>query len=285
MPDEPQNSLPEQPPAGQTPPPDALIVAQTAQAYAESIVDTVREPLLILRADLRIQSVSRSFYRTFRVTPQETEGCLIYELGDGQWDIPALRDLLENILPQNTRFDDFEVTHDFPGLGVRTMILNARRLYREGNHTQFLLLAIEDVTERRAREAERQALIDRLNAELMHQARIARALQRPLLLETAEDAFPGLAVATIYTSAWEEAEVGGDFFDAYALSDGRVALAIGDATGKGLAAAARAQECKDVLRAFLRLYPYYSPFIPAAALNLLTVTIETSVCRSNSPAP
>ena len=254
-------------PVDELPPPTAQAIAETAQAYAESIVDTVREPLIILRADLRVQSASRSFYRVFGVTPEDTENSLIFELGNGQWNIPALRALLETILTQNTRFDDYEVTHDFPDLGKRTMLLNARSVFLAGNHTKFLLLAIEDVTDRLAIEAERQALVDKLNAELTRQTRIARILQRPLLMETPDDAFPGLSVATIYSaSRTEEAEVGGDFFDAYALADGRVALLVGDSTGKGIAAAARSQECKDVLRAFMRLYPYHAG-VALARLN------------------
>ena len=119
---------------------------------ADSIVDTVREPLLVLSADLVVRRANRSFYRTFAVTPEKTIDRLVYDLGDGQWDIPELRSLLEEVLPQNTSFDGFEVTHDFPAIGRRVMLLNARRLYREPNNTQFVLLAIEDVTERKRLE-------------------------------------------------------------------------------------------------------------------------------------
>ena len=129
-----------------------------AKAFAESIVDTVREPLVVLDADLRVQSANRSFYQTFQVTPEETTGRLIYELGNGQWDIPALRELLEKILPQNTAFNDFEVEHEFPAIGRKTMLLNARRVHREGDRTELILLAIEDITERKqAEEARREA--------------------------------------------------------------------------------------------------------------------------------
>lgn len=119
---------------------------------ADSIVDTVREPMLVLSADLVVRRANRSFYRTFAVTPEKTIDRLVYDLGDGQWDIPKLRSLLEEVLPQNTSFDDFEVTHDFPTIGRRVMLLNARRLYREPNNTQFILLAIEDITERKRLE-------------------------------------------------------------------------------------------------------------------------------------
>jgi PAS domain S-box-containing protein len=116
---------------------------------ADDIVDTVREPLLVLNADLRVRRANRSFYRTFHVAPGDTEGRLVYELGDRQWDIPALRRLLEEVLPQNTAFDDFEVAHDFESIGRKVMLLNARRVYRESNRTESILLAIEDITERR----------------------------------------------------------------------------------------------------------------------------------------
>jgi PAS domain S-box-containing protein len=128
------------------------LAIQDARDYAENIVDTVREPLLVLSADLRVRSASRSFYQTFRVAPAETVGRLVYELGNGQWRIPALRQLLEQMLPDGAAFQDFEVNHDFPGIGARVMMLNARRMYRERNHTELILLAIEDITERRRAE-------------------------------------------------------------------------------------------------------------------------------------
>ena len=118
-----------------------------AKQYAESIIETVREPLIILDANLKIISANQSFYRTFKTKPKEIEGKYIYEIGNRQWDIPELRKLLQEILPKNTSFDNFEVEHDFPRIGKRTMLLNARRIYREGKKTQMILLAIEDITE------------------------------------------------------------------------------------------------------------------------------------------
>jgi len=136
---------------GMTQADDALRGART---YAESIVDTVREPLVVLDADLRVLSVNRSFCQTFQVSPEETENCLIYEIGNHQWDIPSLRAPLEEILPKNTSFHDFEVDHEFPTIGQKVMLVNARRIYREGNRAMMILLAIEDITERkRAEEA------------------------------------------------------------------------------------------------------------------------------------
>jgi len=132
--------------------------AQEAREYAESIVDTVREPLVVLDADLRVISANRSFYQTFQVTPEETEGQLLYGLRSRQWDIPRLRELLEGILPENTAFDDLEVEHEFPTIGRRTVMLNARRMYRQAQESQSILLAIQDVTERvQAEEALRES--------------------------------------------------------------------------------------------------------------------------------
>lgn len=143
------------------------ISVEEALEYAQDIVDTVREPLLVLDAKLRVLSANRSFYRVFRVSPGETEGWLVYELGNYQWDIPQLRELLEEILPQNTNFEDFEVEHKFNVIGRRVMLLNARRLYNQTNKTQMILLAIEDITERKRIEKaliqEKEKLQEALN--------------------------------------------------------------------------------------------------------------------------
>jgi len=123
------------------------------EAYAQDVVDTVREPLLILDSSLRVHSANGAFYQTFHVSAEETENQLIYELGNGQWDIPDLRTLLEDIVPTSSVFNDFELEHDFPVIGRRVMLLNARKL-RQGSHAELLVLAMEDVTERRRAEAE-----------------------------------------------------------------------------------------------------------------------------------
>lgn len=117
------------------------------ETYAQNIVDTMREPLLMLDTSLRVRSANRAFYQTFQVSPEETEGRLIYELGNGQWDIPALRTLLEEIIPTSSVFNDYELEHDFPIIERRVMLLNARQL-RAGIDTEILVLAMEDVTER-----------------------------------------------------------------------------------------------------------------------------------------
>jgi len=120
-----------------------------ALEYAESIIDTIREPLIALDQDLRVVKVSRSFYEVFKVKPEETVGQLIYDLGNKQWDIPKLRELLETILPQKATFDNYEVEHDFTTIGRRVMLLNARQIHRVLGKERIILLAIEDITERR----------------------------------------------------------------------------------------------------------------------------------------
>ncbi len=123
------------------------------ERYAQDIVDTVRKPLLILDTALRVRSANRAFYETFAVTAPDTEDHLIYELGNGQWNVPALRTLLEEIIPRSSVFNDFELEHDFPAIGRRVMLLNARKL-KAGDHGELLVLALEDVTERRRAEEE-----------------------------------------------------------------------------------------------------------------------------------
>jgi PAS domain S-box-containing protein len=125
------------------------LAAEEARRYAESIVETVREPLLVLDADLKIISANRNFYRTFKVIPGETLGSFIYDLGNKQWDIPILRKMLEETLPKEEAFDDFEVDHNFQDIGHKIMLLNARRIYRKDIGVKMILLAIEDITERK----------------------------------------------------------------------------------------------------------------------------------------
>ena len=111
--------------------------------------------------DLRVIAASRSFYSVFKVSPQDTQGRLLYELGDGQWDIPRLRLLLEKIIPEQGVMEDYEVEHEFPGVGHRTMRLNARQVFYEGGADTTILLGIEDVTGQRASERERRSCYGR----------------------------------------------------------------------------------------------------------------------------
>jgi two-component system CheB/CheR fusion protein len=117
---------------------------KTARDYAEGIVETVREPLVVLDGNLRVRKANQAFYKTFQVTQEETEGRLLYELGNYQWDIPQLRSLLEEILPKNNSFQDFRVEHEFPVIGKKIMLLNARRIAGASDKPRMILLAIEE---------------------------------------------------------------------------------------------------------------------------------------------
>ena len=124
---------------------------QEARDFAHSIIATIREPLLVLDGELRIVSASRSFYETFPAAPAETEGRLLYEIGRRQWDIPALRRLLEEILPKDRQFDNFRVEHDFPAVGHKVFLLNARRITSQEHHRSLILLAMEDISQAKAK--------------------------------------------------------------------------------------------------------------------------------------
>jgi chemotaxis protein methyltransferase CheR len=145
---------------------------------AAAIVDTVREPLVVLDRELRVVTASRSFYRTFGVNPQNTVGQLFYDLGEGQWNIPALRKLLEEVIPKSHSIEAYEVEHEFPKIGRRTMLLNARQVFDESHSDTALLLAIEDVTERRAVEREKEELLRQKEVLLQEmQHRVGNSLQ------------------------------------------------------------------------------------------------------------
>jgi PAS domain-containing protein len=140
--------------------------------YAEKIIDSVRESLIVLGWDLRVKHANKTFYELFQVRPEETQGKMIYDVGNRQWDIPRLRLLLEDILPQKHSFDDYEVEHDFETIGPRTMLLNARRL----DHQELILLAIRDVTEKFRIEAQERAMIGELKHRVKNILANVRAL-------------------------------------------------------------------------------------------------------------
>jgi two-component system, chemotaxis family, CheB/CheR fusion protein len=135
---------------------------QEASDYTAAIVETVREPLLVLDTQLRVQSANRAFYRMFRAAPDETVGRPLHELGNRQWDIPALREQLDKVLTKNQPFADFDIRHEFESIGVKVMRLNARRVVREGERSELILLAIEDHTEVTRLEGEAQQHLERL---------------------------------------------------------------------------------------------------------------------------
>jgi len=149
---------------------------EQALAYVESIINTVRDPLLALDQDLRVVTASQAFYEVFKVSSQETIGQFIYDLGNKQWDIPKLRDLLETILPEKTTFDNYELEHNFSTIGKRTMLLNARQIDEVLGKKRIILLAIEDITERK----EAEEVIAKLDKGLKQRAQELEAANKEL---------------------------------------------------------------------------------------------------------
>lgn len=157
---------------------------EEARNYAESIVETVRQPLLLLDDELHVKTANKAFYETFKVTKDETINSSLFDLGNGQWNIPALKRLLEELLPQNSHIEAFEVEHKFPLIGRRTMLLNALRLQSKARRPHLIFVAIEDVTERKRAEEELKlfsAKLERSNRDLQEFASVAsHDLQEPL---------------------------------------------------------------------------------------------------------
>jgi PAS domain S-box-containing protein len=167
-----------------SPPADALAWSNSqlfidldARSLAQAIVDTIRDPLLVLDQRLHVVTANRAFYQTFRMNQQDIQGRPVYELGDGQWDIPELRLLLEDVAPQHAAMEAYEVERDFPIIGRRSMRLNAREVFNQRTR-KLILLTIDDVTERRAAEREASDLLQQKEVLLQEmQHRIANSLQ------------------------------------------------------------------------------------------------------------
>jgi two-component system CheB/CheR fusion protein len=153
---------------------------RAARDYAEAIVDTVRDPLLVLTADCKIVSANPAFYRMFKLKPAEVEGQPWFEIADRQWDVPRLHELLEKMLPESGQVNDFEVEHDFPKLGKRLILVNARRIAGEGDRPDLILIAKEDITDRR--QAERHQ--DMLVGELSHRVKNTLAIVQSIATQT-----------------------------------------------------------------------------------------------------
>ncbi len=218
---------------------------QEILTYAQNIVDTIRDLLLILNADLRVLSANHVFYKTFQTTVVQTEQQPLVALNDCQWDIPDLMALLKDTATKGDSFAEFEVSGDFPTIGKRVMLLNAHILRRPGNRTKLIVLSMQDITTRRMIEAE-------LYRTQEQDRKIALALLRPMLFQPKEDAFSGLTVHTAYAMASDEALIGGDFWDTFAYDHGHVALVLGDVMGHGLTSAIFTTELKHTMRAYIR---------------------------------
>jgi len=156
---------------------DSERALQRAVWYTNDIIATLREPFLVLNRDLRVETANRSFYAHFEVSPEETENRLVFDLGNGQWDIPGLRKLLDEVLTRTEPIDDYEVDHRFPDLGRRTMLLNARPFPPDSTNPELILLAMEDVSALRER-AEELVEIDRRKNEFL--ATLAHEIRNPM---------------------------------------------------------------------------------------------------------
>ena len=162
---------------------DLYRILRTGHIQAQGIVDTINDPMIVLDESLCVQAVSRSFLETFKVERYEAVGQHIYELGNGQWDIPELRRLLLEVIPKATAVIDYEVAHDFPRLGRRTMLVTARTLFHPDNASHSMLLVIADQTDRMRRDAAK----DMLAGELRHRIKNLLALARAIARQTATD--------------------------------------------------------------------------------------------------
>ncbi len=167
-----------------------------ARDYAEGIVETIRDPLITLTGELRVRSANPAFHQTFGTSEADTIGRLVYELADGRWNVPGLRTLLEEMLPAQRQIDDYEIGLDVPRLGMRCMLLNARRIAAEEDRAEFILLALEDVTERRDSDKHQELLVGELSHRVKNtlavvQSIAAQTSRHSASLEAFDDAFQG----------------------------------------------------------------------------------------------
>ena len=218
---------------------EAADAVNEERLYSQAIVETITQPLLVLAGNLTVVGANRAFYSLFRVSPEDTRNRLVFELGNRQWDIPLLRKLLEELLPQDQQIANFEVQADFERIGPRHMRLNARKLARSGDRPGLILLAIDDITERVKAEAHRDLLVRELSHRVRNtlatvQAIAAKGLRQSATLEAFRTAFEGrlLALARsqelLTNDNWSGADVGQlvrQSLSAYAGNDdGRIAV-------------------------------------------------------------
>ncbi|MGC5844549.1 HWE histidine kinase domain-containing protein [Mesorhizobium abyssinicae] len=198
---------------------DLYRILRTGHVQAQGVVDTVPTPLLVLDGALCIQSANRAFFRTFKVQRDDTIGKHIYDLGDGQWDIPELRLLLTDVIPKSTAVIDYKVEHDFPGVGKRTMLVTARTIIHDDVGTT-MLLSLADATDRTRTEAEFEVLVGELRHRMKNLLALVRALANQTKAEGVSgeayrDAFLGRLAAVV--DANDQGVVGGRDGDLAAL--------------------------------------------------------------------
>jgi hypothetical protein len=144
---------------------------ETAWTYIRYMIDVAREPFLILDKDLRVISANDAFFRLFLVAEEDTEGKLVYDLGNGQWNAPQLKKLLEDILPNSTFFKDYEVEREFPSIGKKVMMVNARMMFGKGDVKPFIIMAMEDVTKQKLLEEKLKEYSKELEIKVMERTR------------------------------------------------------------------------------------------------------------------
>lgn len=197
-----------------------------ARDYAEAIISTIREPLVILNKDLRVRTANSAFYSHFHVTPQDTEGHLLYELGNQQWNIPRLRELLNTVLLQHKIVQDYQVEHDFPSIGRKVMLLNARTIQQRNGEEALILLVIEDVTEKHDLEERRDEFLSmashELRTPLMSISGYAQLLQHTL--DAAKDAESAELASKLVDQINKLASLITDLFDDTKVKEGKLEL-------------------------------------------------------------
>jgi PAS domain S-box-containing protein len=204
----------------------SLDLLKYALDYSEAIVDTVREPLVVLDKNSRILTANKSFYETFRLNPKDTENKLIYEIGKNQWNVPKLKILLEKILPKNTHFENFEVEYNLPYRGIRIFLLSARRTYRQVNETEAILLAFEDITDRKYIERQKDDFIGNVSHELKNPLTSIQGYSQILKghLKHENDVKGGLLLDKIDQQIHKLRQLMASFTDVYNIQTGKLKL-------------------------------------------------------------
>jgi len=204
----------------------SLDLLKYALDYSEAIVETVRVPLIVLNKKLEVLTANRAFYDTFKLMPEETENKLVYKLNSGAWNLPKLKILLEKILPANTHFDNYEVEIDLPHLGLRTIVFNARRTYRQVNNTEAILLAFEDITDRKQLEKQKDDFIGIVSHELKTPLTSIKAFSQLLEkhLNRSEDKRGSYFLSKMTNQMERLTQLMASFVNVYKIQDGKLAL-------------------------------------------------------------